>query len=117
MTHPSSSQPSMRAEAHTEQSEGQPEPDPHSDGPDKVPPDLPHLLPGDPHQVEPPGPRSRQPSLTIMQDQALPPVEMIACLVIVTTRQLGEAYHSPMTLPNYNNHVTGVLMWKLMATK
>ena len=54
MAHPSSSQPSMRAEAHTDQSEGQPEPDPHSDGPDKVPPNLPQLLPGGPHQVEPP---------------------------------------------------------------
>ena len=28
---------------------------------------------------------------------------LIVCLVLVTTRQLGEAYHSPMTLPNYNS--------------
>ena len=33
---------------------------------------------------------------------------LIVCLVLVTNRQLGEAYHSPMTLPNYNDHVTGV---------
>ena len=33
---------------------------------------------------------------------------MILCLVLVTTRQLGEAYHSPMTPPNYNSRVTAV---------